>query len=109
MIRLSDSRVMIKRGTQTYYVKCETPPKEAGEGWNAWDRMGPPGSEPEKGVYVVDTGEERIRVRAWDWEGALSAALDEAIASIVTGNTIRAPRPGFVLTPGQQANPQGTP
>ena len=63
-IPLSDTRTMIRAGSKTYYVRQLRAPVLPGEGWNPWDRTGPPGSEPVDGKYEIDDGEDVVHVEA---------------------------------------------
>ena len=73
---LSDRRARIEHGGRVHYIRQITAPKPAGEGWDEWNQTGPPGSEPEDGVFEVDSGDETVRVRARDFAGAFVASTE---------------------------------
>lgn len=78
VIKLSDTRWQIKTGTQTIYVQCLKSPQDI-----------------TPGEYVVDDGEEKAKVKAFD--------LEECVYKYKKGMTIQAQQ-SVCSTPNAAAN-----
>lgn len=77
LIKLSDRRWMLKKGTKTIYVYCKSFPIE-----NEF------GDIVEEGNYVFDDGEEKSLVRQSSIDNAIEEYLNPQPVSVRAGATV---------------------